>query len=183
MKTKTHVGNVTLILDRPIWQRTTRVLLGLKRKKRKGDEKRTRKVVGSGKFVPPGGATEPTDKSQKHSAQREVLQETGIFIPLRCFRKVGILRGYINDNPTPLWLVHIYLANIGRIDKIFAPNEEYEKMCWFFAHSLPHDQMLSSDKYWMYRLLTGEKLSIRIRYKDNTDKETSVYIRPISSFN
>ena len=121
----THVANVTLILDGQIDDRNRKLLLGLKRPKNQADEKRKRKKVGSGLFVPPGGGVKPSDKSQRHGAQREVFEETGFRFPLKDFKKVGTLRGYMDSYQKPLWLVHLYLVTTGRSDLRVSPNEEF----------------------------------------------------------
>ncbi len=181
MKTKTNIGNVTLVLDGPIGARNTYLLLGLKRPKRKGDGKRQRKRVGSSRWIPPGGGTERIDKSQKHSARREVFQETGLLFSLRDFRKVGILNAFINDQR--VWMVHLYLITKGSRNAVLSPNEEYVDMRWFKASELPFGKMLNGDDLWIPRLLKGQKLIIWLHFKGDLNRLVSNQVKKIRSFN
>jgi 8-oxo-dGTP diphosphatase len=185
MKKAIFVGNVTILLDvsavhnefDPV------ILLGRKKPKGKDDDHRKRKRIGIGRWVPPGGATELDDKSQKHSAQRELQQETGLSYPLRKFKKVGVLRGYVDSGKTFNWLVNIYLVNSDRPQRALKPNEEYVKMHWFHLSKLPFNGMLRGDREWLPRIVRGEKLSIRIVRYGSIDRPTSITITPIKSFN
>ena len=157
--------------------------MGHKRPKGKKDAKRKRKRIGIGRWVPPGGATESNDKSQKHAAQRELRQETGLVFPLKSFQKGGVLRGYINSTDMPTWLVHIYLVDASAAKQTFVPNEEYVEMRWFPLSELPFEKMLQGDRDWLPKIVKGQKLSIRIVANENADKAFSIVIEPISSFN
>lgn len=179
MKIADHIGNVTIVIDRSTDHNDPLVLLGLKRPKDKMDLKRKRKRIGVGHWVPPGGATEKTDKSQKHAAQRELSQEAHLFFPLHSFKKVAILRGYLNKTNLPTWLVHIYLVDASKSDRKFSPNEEYVKMNWFRLSKLPFKQMLQGDRDWLPRVVSGQKLSIRIVASQNATETSSVEIRNI----
>ncbi|MFA6315331.1 MAG: NUDIX domain-containing protein [Candidatus Paceibacterota bacterium] len=183
MKIATHIGNVTIVLDRTLGQDDPQILIGLKKPKGKKDGKRKRKRIGVGRWVPPGGATENDDKSQKHAAQRELRQETGLDFPLKLFQKVGVLRGYINSTDIPTWLVHIYLVDASEREKTFVPNEEYVEMRWFKLSKLPFEKMLQGDRNWLPKIAKGQKLSIRIVANENADRAFSIDIRPIHSFN
>lgn len=178
MKTKPHVGNVTLILDGPIGNPGVNLLLGRKRPKRKSDAKRKRQKVGCGLFVPPGGGTEPEDKSQKHAAQREVLQETGLRLPLNAFRKAGTLRGYMEDG-RPIWFVHLYLVSIQHAEPRVIPGEEFTEIKWFPATRLPFHEMLSGDKDWIPEIIQGKKISVRIVFDYDTDIAKEVIVKEI----
>jgi 8-oxo-dGTP pyrophosphatase MutT (NUDIX family) len=182
MKTSLNVGNVTLVLRQPHGASEPQLLLGLKRPKDKRDGKRKRERIGKGKWVPPGGGTEAEDKSQKHSAQRELLQETGILLPLSSFRKMGTLKGYLDGSAIPTWLVHIYCADVHDSCQ-FVTNEEYTTMSWFPTSKLPFDEMLEGDRKWIPRIINNEKLSIKIVANGNADKASSVIIQQIRSFN
>lgn len=182
MKTATHVGNVIIVLDRSISRNNPRILLGCKRPKEENDERRKRKRIGIDSWVPPGGATEDDDKSQKHAAQRELYQETGLVFPLNLFRKVGVLRGYTKSIDLPTWLVHIYLVDASEKTQAFVPNEEYVEMRWFLLSELPFEKMLQGDRDWLPKIAKGQKLSIKIIANENGDKAFSV-VRPIGSFN
>ena len=183
MKIATHIGNVTIVLDRTVGQNNPRILMGRKRPNGKKDEKRKRKRIGVGRWVPPGGATENNDRSQKHAAQRELRQETGLVFPLKSFQKVGVLRGYINSTDVPTWLVHIYLVDASKCEQAFVPNEEYVEMRWFHLRELPFEKMLQGDRDWLPKIAKGKRLSIRIIANENADKAFSIAIEPISSFN
>ena len=183
MKNKTHIGNVVLILDKPVGHPRLRVLMGHKRPKDERDEKRKRQRIGIDRWVPPGGGTEPTDRSQKHAAQREVWQETGLRFPLKAFRKVGVLRGYAASVARPLWLVHIYAVCAPPDNQAFVPNGEYTEMRWFSLSRLPFEQMLPGDREWLPKVAMGQRLTIKITGNHNEIDVFSVKIKPIRSFN
>jgi 8-oxo-dGTP pyrophosphatase MutT (NUDIX family) len=178
MNAHTHIGNITLILDGPVGGQNTCILLGTKRPKQKADERRKRKKVGSGYMVPPGGATKPSDKSQKHAAQREVREETGLTFPLAAFKKVAILRGYF-DEGAPTWLVHIYMVSDIMVPQPVKPNEEFQNMGWYLIYDPPFGSMMSGDLLWLPQLLKGQKLSIRLRFAGDTDKVVSHTLQPL----
>jgi 8-oxo-dGTP pyrophosphatase MutT (NUDIX family) len=181
MKNKAHVGNVTLIVDKPTGHPEALILLGRKRPKRKSDDKRKRKKVGSGLWVPPGGGTKISDRSQKHGARREVQEETGLLFPLHHFHKVGILKGFFDGRLE--WIVHLYMVTTGDSAATLSPNEEYTDMRWFPVMLLPFDQMLPGDEDWMPRILKGQKLSIQIYCDGKDDLFVSSSIKKINSFN
>jgi len=181
MKTNHSVGNVTLVTGNTIGSKKDFLLLGLKRPKEKSDEKRKRKIVGSNCWVPPGGATESFDKSQKHSAQRELLQETGLSVPLKSFEKVGILKGYFDNKLR--WVVHLYRVVTSGTYPLQYPRKEYVDMQWFPVFRLPFDKMIPGDKSWIPRILKGEKLSISIFAGSEVNNLKFTKIKKIKSFN
>ena len=183
MKTKTHIGNVVIILDKPIGHPRLRVLMGHKRPRDERDKKRSRQRIGIGRWVPPGGGTEPNDKSQKHAAQREVWQETGLHFPLRSFRKAGVLKGYAASIAKPLWLVHIYTVHAPPDNQAFAPNDEYTEMKWFSLSGLPFEQMLPGDRQWIPKVARGQMLMIKITGSHNEIDVFLVKMKSVRSFN
>jgi 8-oxo-dGTP pyrophosphatase MutT (NUDIX family) len=183
MKNKTHIGNVTLVLSGKSGDSGKFLLLGLKRPKKKSDNKRKRKKVGSGRWVPPGGGTEPSDKSQKHSARREVFEEMGLHFPLASFKRMGTLWGYEAPSKIPIWKVYLYVVEAKGLPSEIAPNEEYTAVKWFPIKKLPFDKMLTGDRKWIPRLIRGDKLSIRITFHDDEGKVSSCVIKDIKSFN
>lgn len=182
MKQK-HVGNLVIVLDRPPGKNYLRILLGKKKPRQKEDGTRKRKRIGIGCWVPPGGGTEEIDKSQKHSAQRELGQEFGIRLPLRHFRKVAILRGYVRPEKTPRWFVHTYLVVIGKNTKISISKKEYSLVWWHPIWRLPFNKMLPGDRAWIPRLVRGEKLSITSMSDSYEQTDPVVTVKTIRSFN
>jgi 8-oxo-dGTP pyrophosphatase MutT (NUDIX family) len=166
MKTmKTHVGNITLTIRNK--SGSTQLLLGLKKRKKKNRKGGGGKVVGRGRWVPPGGGKEDSDKSHIHGAQRELQEETGIRLPLHAFRRCGTLIGYFEKETTPRWKVFIYIAKIDSKTNFRIESEAYEKMNWFNTGDLPLSQMIESDREWMPRMLKGEKLTIIIHQTED----------------
>ncbi|MFA6554552.1 MAG: NUDIX domain-containing protein [Candidatus Paceibacterota bacterium] len=183
MKNKTNVGNVIIVLDKPLGRDDVRILLGRKGPRKKSDDKRKRKRVGIGCWVPPGGGTESDDKSQKHSARRELLEETGFLFPLKSFKKVGVMRVFLSD--ILIWVVHIYLVDTTDPNLDYAIGEddgEYLDMRWFSLEKLPFAKMLEGDGDWLPRIMKGEKLSIikRIKKSPNGSTKCSVEMKPVN---
>lgn len=183
MKMPRHTGNVTIVLREPIGRNPAQILLGLKPPKNKADDGRKRKRVGAGKWVPPGGGTESGDKSQKHAAQRELLEETGLSFPLSAFRKVGALRGYNGSANHLLWLVHIYTVTTGRLKQKPIPGPGLVKLRWFMASRLPFEKMLTGDRDWIPRIIQGQKLAIKIVFSKDESDVTAKTIKTVRSFN
>jgi 8-oxo-dGTP pyrophosphatase MutT (NUDIX family) len=183
MKTKPkNIGNVTLVLDTAS-HANRRLLLVLKAPKDKADAKRKRKRVGAGRWVPPGGGTEPFDKSQKHAAQRELREETKLRFPLKVFRKVGVLEGYNGSADELLWLVHLYLIVVNGIKQRIVPGHKLLESRWFPISRLPFRQMLTGDRDWIPRIINGEKLVIKIVFDKDESNVKSKAVKPIRSFN
>ncbi len=183
MKTPKHVGNVTIVLRKGVGSKPTQILLGLKPPKNKADDKRNRKRVGADKWVPPGGGTESGDKSQKHAAQRELLEETGLNFSLSSFKKVGMLRGYNGSVEQPLWLVHIYLVTTASQALGPTAGPGLVKLQWFGVSRLPFNKMLTGDRDWIPRVIKGEKLTIKIVFSEDESDVTAKTIRTVRSFN
>ena len=160
-----------------------RMLLLLKAPKNKDDSRRKRKRVGYGLWVPPGGGTESFDKSQKHAAQRELLEETGLLFPLSSFRKVGILKGFLDDTGRPTWLVHLYLVMTKGLNIPIIPGEGLTKARWFPASKLPFDRMLAGDKDWIPKIIVGDKLIVSVYSTGETNAIKTWRIKRVKSFN
>ena len=183
MKTKTHIGNVTIVLNKRSESAVICTALVLKAPKSKADSKRKRKRVGYGLWVPPGGATEAFDKSQKHAAQRELWEETGISLPLKTFCKVGVLKGFIGSTVKPLWIVHLYLAKTFGPAMKLIPGPGLLKAEWFLVSKLPFDRMLTGDKDWIPRIIKGEKLLVQVFSTGETNAIKTWSIKKVRSFN
>lgn len=174
-----HVGNLAVIIRQKSLKNGNnlngrkQILLGLKWPKRKKDEQRKRKKIGTSRWIMSGGGTETGDKSQKHSVQREVWEESRLRIPLSGFKKVVTLRSNVLPTRRPLWLVHIYMVRVIGNPLVVPDRGTYEKMKWFSLHYLPAN-MFPTDRKWLKRLLIGHKLSIEILFTDETLKSTKL---------
>lgn len=134
-------------------------------------------------WVPPGGGTEFSDKSQKHAAQRELREETGLRLPLKAFRKAGALKGHNGSADELLWLVHIYLVADDCDERRLVLGHDLTELRWFPVSRLPFKRMLTGDRDWIPKIINGEKLMIDIVFDENESDVKSKSIRTVRSFN
>ena len=185
MKTKPkHIGNVILAYDRPKDQRGARLFLVKKERRNKKDIRRKRKRVGIGKRVPPGGAYKPSDPSQRHAAQRELWEETGNswWIPIGSLHKVAELEGYEPRPDSPQswrrarlkWVVHIYETVIpDHLHGSFRLSKGIVEAGWHPARRLPWREMINGDRFWLPRLVKGQKLRIKVLFDYDFERVVS----------
>ena len=184
----TYTGNLILIVDGDPTLPTSRIFLGRKCKKQKGEDASRHnagkhKRVAAGLWTAPGGRTEKTDSSQKMAAKRECFEETGLRFPVKDFEQVGLLTSYIGeDAETPTWSVIIYrVIDPSAIRDVEQRPVVWKEIGWFEVNHLPRD-MIASDKEWLPQLFHGQYLSITVRLDETGRKTTSVSIRQVLSF-
>jgi len=109
---------------------------------------------GIGKWNGVGGKFDPKkDKDINKTAIREVEEEIGVKV--KKMKKVAVLSFYFSEHSSFNQDVHIFLAN----DWEGEPKESEEMSPkWFKENEIPFNEMWSDDKFWLPKVLDGEKL-------------------------
>ena len=111
---------------------------------------RKRRGHGAGKINGPGGKLEPGE-TPADCAVRETVEETGVRPAAP--RLAGVFR--FVDTRQPDWLGYIYTAGA----YTGAPRTTPEGIPrWYDTAALPLDEMWDDDRYWLPRVLAGERL-------------------------
>ena len=153
----------------------TEVLLGLKQKK-----------VGKGKRNGYGGRQEPDDKTIRHTACREVDEETNKGIT--CFPEDLQPRAIIEffefgnitnvpDHKVAIYTCSAFTGSAGETKEMTDP-QWYD----FGPHSIkpvPYSDMLPGDREFLPKILQGETFTGKIWFKENfsgVEKSKYVYV-------
>lgn len=111
---------------------------------------RKRRGHGAGKINGPGGKPDPGE-SPRACVIRETGEEVGI-VP-RGVRLAAVLK--FLDLEDDDWLGYVYLGD----DFQGEPRTTPEAVpLWYPVDGLPFDEMWDDDRYWLPRLLAGERL-------------------------
>jgi len=130
------------------------------------------KKVGAGKWNGFGGKPKLEDFSIRHTACRELFEESGFGIQTTPEKLIAraVINFYFFNNETdePNWSVAIYLV------KDFTgeakDTEEMQTPTWFSIESIPYHEMLPADKDFLPKLF-GEKTFIgKVRFNQDMTK-------------
>ena len=123
-----------------------------------------KKGFGAGKWNGIGGKLDlKKDKDIFEMAKRELEEEVGI--TSKKIEKVAILNffyPYLYNPEEKEWQVHVFFVKKweGR------PKESEEmKPKWFKINEIPFDKMWPDDKFWLPRVLEGDKLKAKFVFK------------------
>ena len=118
---------------------------------------------GVGKWNGVGGKIdlEKGDKNIEDTAIRETEEEIGVKI--KNLERVALLRFSFPYNKNWNQDVHVFL-----VGKWEGDPKESEEMSpkWFQVDSLPLEKMWDDDKFWVSRVLSGEKLKAEFVFKE-----------------
>ena len=117
---------------------------------------------GKGNWNGPGGKLKPGEDPAE-SAKREVLEETGIVI--KNLEQRGEIEFIFPDESINNYL-YVFVVK----EWEGAPDDKGEgELKWFKINELPLAEMWDDDRYWLKRLLSGEKIHTRF-YFDKKNK-------------
>lgn len=120
----------------------------------RGDEVlliRKKRGHGAGKINGPGGKVDPGE-----TPEQAAVRETGEEIGIRVLDPELKGRFRFVDLVGPQWLGYAYLAH--RFEGTPVPTAEADP-AWYPVGALPFDEMWDDDRFWLPRVLDGERLS------------------------
>lgn len=116
---------------------------------------------GAGRWNGLGGKV-TDDESVKEAMVREAREEAMV-IPTQYERVADIVFDEMGSQDRELHKVDVFVCRAWEGEPV-----ETEEMApkWFRAHELPLDKMWDDDRYWLPRILDGEKLKCRFVLND-----------------
>lgn len=149
--------HVTLCL--PLDEQNRQVLLGLKKR-----------GFGQGKLVGLGGKVEPGE-TLTAAAVRELYEEAGLLADPDRLEQRARLTFFFTTRPDWDHLMHIFVVREWQGEA--AASDEIEPQ-WYSLDALPLDRMWDDGRYWLSRVLAGERLAMTCVYGE--DMETAVAV-------
>ncbi len=129
---------------------------------------RKMKKIGAGKLNGYGGKPEPEDISIRHTACRELFEESGkgILVTPDNLSGESTVDFYFHDNKTtePNWSVVFYLAHT--FTGTATSTEEMSDPHWFNLNKIPYDEMLPADRIILEKLLSGKHFNGFVRFNE-----------------
>jgi 8-oxo-dGTP pyrophosphatase MutT (NUDIX family) len=129
-----------------------------------------KKGFGQGKWNGVGGKFDSKrDKDILGAAIREMEEEIGVEI--KSPEKMAILNfsyPYLTNSEEREWQTHVFFAK--EWEGIAKESEEM-KPKWFKINEIPFNQMWPDDKFWLPKVLNGEKLKAKFVFKLPSDSE------------
>ena len=115
---------------------------------------------GAGKWNGVGGKVNHGESVLK-AAEREIKEEIGVSV--YNLQSMGILHFEFPYKPEWNQDVHLFLAR-----EWDGEPEESEEMApkWFGLKEIPYDKMWDDDKFWLPRVLNGEKIEANFFFKE-----------------
>lgn len=129
---------------------------------------------GTGKWNGPGGKCEPGETPEQ-TMIRECEEEVGAK-PTK-YEMVADAR-FTNIATAEPWKLHIHVYVCHQWQGEIVESEEMAPK-WFKIDQIPYDQMWDDDKYWMPRVLAGEKIVTHFEF-DARDKVVSHNISTVA---
>ena len=144
-----------------VFNKTGKILLAMKKR-----------GFGEGKWNGAGGKLEEGE-SIEQAAVRELHEEAWVEVTTEKLENVGVLHCFFTANPENNRDVHVFVVRdyTGAV-------EETEEMRpqWFGTDEMPYDDMWDGDKYWIPRLLDGEKIEFELVFDEDGYVEEYVEI-------
>lgn len=150
------------LIDDP-GDRPARVLLG-----------RKRRGLGRGKIVGLGGHVEPGEDGPA-AAIRETAEESGCVVEAAALRPAANLSFRFPDKPEWEQDVEVFIASRWQGDPV---STEEIIPAWHALDALPFDEMWDDNRYWLARVLAGERLTVHVVFGPDNQTVLSSDVRP-----
>lgn len=116
--------------------------------------------LGTGKIVALGGHIEESE-SAAEAAAREVTEESGLHVATGSLREAAHITFLFPTRPAWEMTVEVFISDAWRGE---AAETDEIRPEWFPVADLPLDRMWDDGKYWVPRVLDGERLSATFTY-------------------
>lgn len=114
----------------------------------------------AGKWDGSGGKVKPHETIEQ-AAVREVKEELGVEVRIEDLQPIATINFAFTDKPEQNQQTHAYFVDYWEGE----PSESEEmRPEWYLLEDIPYDQMWLADKYWLPRVLQGEKLKAEFTY-------------------
>jgi len=109
---------------------------------------------GTGKIVGLGGHVEPGE-SAVEAAAREIAEESSLIVAVADLREAATITFRFPEKPEWNMLVAVFLA-----DRFTGEARECDEIAprWYPLDELPERDMWDDNRYWLTRVLAGERL-------------------------
>lgn len=129
---------------------------------------------GQGNIVGPGGHVEPGETDQQ-AAIRELHEETGVIAEPADVDHAATLTFEFPADPASNAVVAVFLVRAWR-GEVVASDEVAPQ--WYDVDSIPLERMWDDDRYWLPRVLAGERLTATFTYDDSGTRVIDHVINP-----
>lgn len=130
---------------------------------------------GLGMIMAPGGHVEPGE-SVESAAVRETQEEVGVTVAESDIDQVAALTYRFPSRPDLDAVVHAYCAR--RWSGEVQASDELDPI-WFAVSELPLDRMWDDERYWLPRVLAGERLAAEFVYDASCTRVASNSVDPL----
>ena len=131
---------------------------------------------GQGKFTGFGGKVEP-DEMVAEAALRELTEETGVIFPdAETLKFRAILEFRFPHKPAWEQRVSVFVSHIWE----GTPTESKEMIPeWFRVDDIPYDQMWDDARYWLPKIISGDKFRAGFKFRGDNATVKNVCFDPI----
>jgi 8-oxo-dGTP diphosphatase len=131
--------------------------------------------LGTGKTVGLGGHVED-DEAPREAAAREVKEESGISVDPAVLTEVADITFLFPARPA--WDMTVSVFTSAEWAGTAVETAEIIPQ-WFPASALPLDRMWDDGRYWLPRVLAGERLRATFSYGDDCETVVAADIKPV----
>ena len=132
---------------------------------------------GLGKVVGLGGHVE-AGESPVAAAVREVAEEAGVVVEPADLTLAAVVE--FRFPARPAWDMHVVVFTAGRWRGEPAVSDEIAP-AWYPARALPLERMWDDARYWLGRVLAGERLRAQLVYDDACERVARARLLPLRS--
>ena len=133
---------------------------------------RKKRGFGVSKWNGFGGKIEPGE-TFRQCAVRELQEETGLQTKAEDLELVGLLDFRFTAEPELNHLGYVYFVR--QYEGHIVETDEMEPQ-WFFADTLPYDEMWKGDRTWIPMILSGRKIQGTVNVAADNDTVESLDI-------